>query len=257
LKTSEVSLRALRYAVAIALIVSFSGTAQSQPVKKAASQCGSIFGVKVCTAYRMQAGRVTEFSLRVPIAAIEKAPANSPRVWPPKADVIVPFAPAVQKQTGFTFANIYWNPHGHPPAPYMVPHFDFHFYFAPERKVLAITCKDTRKPRVIPAGYEMPNDYIPHVGKLIGMCIPAMGMHAAPVSDFHGKTPWRGSLIAGYYAGQPLFMEPMITRALLLKKHSFSLPVPDITATPHVRYPKRFRAVYEAKSQAYKFTFFY
>ena len=257
MKTIEVSLRALRYAVAITLLVSFSGTVQSQSLKNAAGSCGSIFGVKVCTAYRMQAGRVTEFSLRVPIAAIEKAPANKPMVWPTKADVTVPFAPAVRKQTGFTFANIYWNPHGHPPAVYMVPHFDFHFYIAPEQKVLTITCKDTRKPRVIPAGYEMPNDEIPHVGKLIGMCIPAMGMHAAPASDFQMKTPWQGSLMAGYYAGQPLFVEPMITRALLLKKHSFSLPVPEIAATPHVRYPNRFRAVYEPKSKAYELAFFY
>ena len=247
----------LHYVVGLVTIAVFAGGARVQAKDAVAGTCGSVFGAKVCTSYRMQSGKVTEFSMRVPIAAIEQAPASAPMVWPPKADLVVPFATEVHEQTGFTFANIYWNPHGHTPAVYMVPHFDFHFYFAPEEEVQGIDCKDTRKPQIIPAGYALRDEEVPKLGTLVGMCIPAMGMHAVPATDLDGKTHWEGSLLVGYYGGKPIFIEPMITRELLLRKHSFSLPVPKIEPTAHVRYPKRFNAIYDPKSESYDFTFSY
>ncbi|MFZ0662987.1 MAG: hypothetical protein WAM66_09870 [Acidobacteriaceae bacterium] len=237
----------------------FAGSAPARAGKTAAGSCAPLFGANICTSYRMRAGRITEFTLRVPVAMIEDAPAVVHMSWPPKADLNVPFAPVVAKQTGFTYANIYWEVHGHGPAPYMVPHFDFHFYVIPERKVDEITCKDTVKPRAVPAGYALPPDEsVPNLGKVVGACIPDMGMHAAPDTDFNRKTPWKGSLLLGYYDAKPIFFEPMLTTALLLQKHSFSLPVPQgIEPAAHVRYPKGFRAVYLPKSKAYDLTFFY
>lgn len=244
-------------AIGIVTLLALPGIARAQNGKTAQKQCGSLFGSKVCTSYRTSAGKVTEFSLRVPLAMVENAPAKVPMVWPPKADLIVRFAPIVQEQTGFRFANVYWEAHGHPPAPYMVPHFDFHFYFAPLQKVLAINCKNTAKPQTLPAGYTMRDVTMPQIGVLAGSCIPAMGMHSAPKSDFNPKIPWKGSLLVGYYNRKPLFIEPMLTRELLLRKQSFSLPVPGIEPAPHVRYPKRFRAVYMPKSKTYDFVFSY
>lgn len=247
------------FALGIAAVLAFSGSAGAQSEQAAAGSCGSLFGTKVCTAYQMRAGKVISFSLRVPVAMIEHAPANVPMVWPPKADLNVHFAPVVEKQTGFRYANIYWNAHGHGPATYLVPHFDFHFYFVPERQVETINCKDTVKPRAVPVGYALPPDEnVPQIGEVVGACVPNMGMHAAPDTDFNSKSPWKGSLLVGYYDGKPIFVEPMITTALLLQKHSFSLPVPPgIAPAAHVRYPRSFRAVYLAKAQAYDFTFFY
>ena len=243
--------------IGISAALGFAIGAGAQTGKAIKGPCGSVFGVKVCTSYRTQAGKVTEFTFSVPVAAIEKAPANVPMVWPPKADVNVPFAPVVTEQTGFRFANIYWEAGGHPPAVYMVPHFDFHFYFAPEQSVEGIDCKDTSKPRVLPAGYALPDVNVPMVGELVGVCVPAMGMHAVPEADLKTKAPWKGSMLVGYYSGKPLFIEPMVTRALLLRKQSFSLAVPEIEPAPHVRYPKRFRADYVAASKTYNFTFSY
>ncbi|HEY1803603.1 MAG TPA: hypothetical protein VGG45_03915 [Terracidiphilus sp.] len=222
----------------------------------AAEQCGTVFGAKVCTSYRLEAGKVTQFSLRVPIALLDQAPATAPMVWPPKADAAIPFADAVKDQTGFTFSNIYWNPMGHVPEAYMVPHYDFHFYFVPPETVAGIDCKDTNKPNAIPAGYAMPDENIPPIGELTGICIPEMGMHAIPAGDLTTKT-WAGSMLVGYYSGKPVFIEPMITKALLMKKQSFSLEIPEIAATPNVRYPKKFNAVYSPESASYDFTFSY
>ncbi|MGH9345273.1 MAG: hypothetical protein ACRD19_16125, partial [Terriglobia bacterium] len=170
--------------------------------------------------------------------------------------VEVPFAPAVQEQTGFTYANIYWEVKGHPPAPYLVPHFDFHFYFIPEEKVHGIDCTDRSKPHAVPTGYTLVTENVPHLGE-VGACVPAMGMHAAPDTDFNPKIPWKGSLILGYYNGRLTFFEPMITREFLLRKHSFSLPVPEIAPRPHVRYPRQFRAIYRPRIGAYDLTFLY
>ncbi|MGH9587099.1 MAG: hypothetical protein ACRD3F_09125 [Acidobacteriaceae bacterium] len=242
---------------ATALALSVGARAAVQ--KTADEQCSSLYGAQVCTAYQMRAGKVTQFSLRIPVAMIEHAPANAPMVYPPKEDIDVPFAPAVAKETGFTYANIYWNPHGHGPSAYQVPHFDFHFYFVSPHEVGEINCKDTVKPQVVPAGYMLPPDQdVPGIGKVIGACIPYMGMHSAPKTDFDGNIPWKGSLLVGFYGGKSIFLEPMITSALLLQKRSFSLQIPQgIEPAAHVRYPKSFRAIYIAKSDAYEFTFFY
>ncbi len=238
-------------------IAAFVCGASTQAQEAAAGTCGSVFGAKVCTSYRTHAGKVTQFSMTVPLAAIEQAPAAMSMVWPPKADVVVPFAPEVHQQTGFTFTNVYWNAHGHIPTAYEVPHFDFHFYFVPEEEVAGIDCKDTSKPKMIPAGYALHDEDVPQIGTLVGMCIPQMGMHAVPATDLDNKTHWEGSMLVGYYGGKPMFIEPMITSELLLRKHSFSLAIPKIEPTPHVRYPTRFNAVYHPENESYDFTFSY
>ena len=246
-----------RSLVGLTMVAAFACGARAQAKEANAATCGSLFGAKVCTSYLTQSGKVTEFSMTVPVAAIEQAPASMSMEWPPKADVAVPFATSVHEQTGFTFANIYWNAKGHTPAVYMVPHFDFHFYFIPEKEVQGIDCKDPRKPQIMPAGYAMRDEDVPGLGTLVGLCIPEMGMHAVPATDLTGKTHWEGSLVVGYYVGKPAFIEPMITRELLLRKHSFSLAVPMIEPTPDVRYPKRFNAIYHPKSETYDFAFSY
>lgn len=246
------------FVLGIAAVVAFAGVAGAGVKKAANASCSPLYGASICTSYRMQAGKITELSLRVPIAMIEQAPANAPMIWPPKPDLAIPFAPVVAEQTGFTFADIYWNPHGHPPAAYATSHFDFHFYFAPQTKIEAVDCKDSVKPQSLPAAYALPDVNLPGLGELVGFCVPGMGMHAVPAADLTGKTRWNGSMLVGYYGGKSIFLEPMVTTALLLQKRSFSLRIPQgIEPTAHVRYPREFRAVYLPKQNAYDFTFFY
>ena len=62
-----------------------------------------------------------------------------------------------------------------------------------------------------------------------------------------------GGVKIGYYKGKPIFIEPMIAKAMLMKKESFDLPIPDVPglAGPH---PTKFHAEYDAAQQAYRFT---
>ena len=198
-------------ALGVLTILAFAAAARAQVQKPAKATCAPLFGANVCTSYQMRDGKITEVTLRVPVAAIENAPANAPMVMPPHPDLDIPFAPVVRQQTGFTFASIWWEAHGHPPAAFMVPHFDLHFYFAPKQKIATIDCKDTDKPSTIPAGYILPDLTDPHMGKMIGACVPQMGMHAAPVADATLKSGWKASLIVGYYRQQPKFFEPMVS----------------------------------------------
>lgn len=245
------------FVVSIVMIWAFADSAFARPRRYTQGPCGSMFGVKVCTFYQTRSGQVSEFGLSVPIAAIQQAPSNPPMIWPPKEDESVSFASIVEAQTGFTFANIYWEAHGHPPKVYMIPHFDFHFYFIPEEEVKGIDCKDSSKPPSLPAGYTLPDINVPSLGEMVGLCVPNMGMHAVPDADLAPAAPWAASMLVGYYGGKPIFIEPMVAGARLLQKHTFSLAIPPIEQVPRVRYPRRFHAVYLAKSQTYNFIFSY
>jgi hypothetical protein len=50
-----------------------------------------------------------------------------------------------------------------------------------------------------------------------------MGMHSLLTSELESTDTFRGSMVIGYYHGTPIFIEPMLTRSLLLEKRSFDL----------------------------------
>jgi len=56
------------------------------------------------------------------------------------------------------------------------------------------------------------------VKTLVGLCVPKMGMHAVTTADAERKEPFQASMIVGYSIGKPIFFEPMISKALLMKK---------------------------------------
>jgi hypothetical protein len=61
-------------------------------------------------------------------------------------------------------------------------------------------------------------------------------------------------MVVGYYRGKAIFIEPMLTRAMLLEKKSFDLPIPVIPGLEGT-YPRVFHAEYDAQSNAYRFVF--
>jgi hypothetical protein len=61
-------------------------------------------------------------------------------------------------------------------------------------------------------------------------------------------------MVIGYYRGLPIFIEPMLTRSLLLEKRSFDLPIPSIPGMAGA-YPQAFRAEYDARRQLYHLVF--
>ena len=154
-------------------------------------------------------------------------------------------------KTGITHVVIDWNPHGHPPPHvYTVPHFDFHFYAMSAEDVDKIAFSGPKDPAtavtdadIVPAGYKV----IPPTA------VDKMGVHAVKLSapEFHGK-PFTATFIYGYYKNELTFVEPMITRAYLESKPSFSEKI----STPKryslaAYYPTSYSVRYNARWKSY------
>ena len=219
-------------------------------------ECGSVHGAEICVWGESSGGEIVSFGATVPISAIEDAPAEAAMAWPPVANAVLELPEAVRNETGFHLLTVFWEAHGHPPGPYLTPHFDFHFYSITGEELQAIDCVDVSKPAAIPAGYTLPDVNIPEIGDLPGLCVPAMGMHSLPTEEMESQSPFEKTLVVGYYGGQSIFMEPMLTQASLLERQSFSLEVPTVPGQPSgVRYPTSFQAEYDEYAQAYRFVF--
>jgi hypothetical protein len=240
-------------ATLVALGLGLVGCSRHQIVQ---GECRPLNGADVCGWAETSGSTLMAFGATIPVASAENAPAEAPMVWPPVEAATIPLPDVVKSATGFDNLKVYWEPHGHPPAPYLVPHFDFHFYSIASAEVSAIDCADSTKPGQLPAGYEMPDMNIPQIGNLIGLCVPGMGMHSLPGTELTASTPFEKTMVVGYYHGQSIFVEPMISRATLLGRRGFSIEVPQVPGRPAgVRYPLKFRADYDSTAQAYKFVF--
>ena len=177
-------------------------------------------------------------------------------VWPPETLANVPLPAEARVDLGIDHLGINWEAHGHPPGPFMAPHFDFHFYNLTPEDVRSIDCADERKPSKVPSGHSLPDIDIPGMGVLVGLCVPNMGMHAMTDALIEGSESFDASLVLGYYGGEPAFFEPMISRERLLERTDFELSVPTIEGLPNgVRYPTRFRAEYDAEKKQYRMVF--
>jgi hypothetical protein len=256
-KTMTIRFRTISTAL---LALALGGCAKAGPVL-AKGACADFYGSQVCSWTATQGNTVIEAGIDVPVASIEKAPAEASMAWPPVAAATLALPEPMTQQTGFTHLTVYWEPMGHPPGPYLTPHFDFHFYSISDGERMAIDCSDVSKPAAMPAAYALPDVPLPPdmakalgVPVLIGLCVPQMGMHAMPSDKLEGSTPFDGSMVIGYYAGKPIFTEPMLSKAMLLERKSFDLPIPAVPglAGPH---PTKFQAEYNAKEQSYRFIF--
>jgi hypothetical protein len=158
----------------------------------------------------------------------------------------------------FKWATLNWNPHGHPPAIWAVPHFDFHFYAASEEDVQAIrpgscgaiiNCEDfKRATKPVPAAY-LPANY-----KSMEDAVAAMGDHlvnsAAPELADPPQAKFTHSFIYGAYDGHIIFYEPMIANDFLLSQpdecKALSLPAAWENGG---YYPTEYCIRYQAESQ--------
>ncbi len=246
----------IHFMVATLAVVALVGCAASAP-QTVQGECAEFQGANVCSWATLDgADSLIEFGATVPLAAIEQASLDLPMVWPPLLGAIVRMPEQVTAAMGVDHVTIYWEPHGHPPGPYLTPHFDFHFYHVSSETREAIDCADTTKPTVLPAGYVLVDVEIPEVGMLEGLCVPAMGMHALLESELESDEVFDGTMVIGYDRGTPLFFEPMITREMFMRRQSFDLPMPAVSGLPDgVRYPTHYRAEYDAATDAYRFIF--
>lgn len=232
-----------------------------KPLSDVEGACADVFKAQVCTWAKTKGKTLVEAGAVVPLATIENAPADQPMAWPPAAAAEIDMPEPVHQDGGLTQLTIFWEPGGHPPGAFMTPHFDFHFYTVPASERAAMDCKDPSKPASLPAGYALPDFPLPPemaqmmgVSTLVGICVPQMGMHALLASEIERQDAFSGSMVIGYYKAKPIFIEPMISKAMLMKKQSFDLAIPDVPGLAGA-HPTKFRAEYDATPQAYRFTF--
>ena len=248
-------------ASAVFLSIALAACSSEPSVVEVKGSCADVFKGQICTWATTKGDSLLEAGATVPIASIEGAPADIPMVWPPVAAAALGMPAVVTTHTGITQLTVFWEHGGHPPGAYMTPHFDFHFYIIPASQRTAIDCKDLSKPAALPASYALPDIPLPPdmmgmfgVPALVGLCVPTMGMHALLNSEIERTDPFASSMVVGYYKTHPIFIEPMLSKAMLMQKQSFDLPVPEIPGFLGTRATK-FHASYDTAQQAYRFTF--
>jgi hypothetical protein len=240
----------------LSCILALGLLACGESVETVDGDCGSMFGSQVCTWATVSGDDVIAFGATVPVSAIESAPLDAPMVWPPSPVAIIGLPQQVTQTLGFDHLMINWEAHGHPPALFMTPHFDFHFYTVDATDVAAMDCSDMSKPSQLPTDYALPDIQVPEIGELVGLCVPSMGMHAMPAEEVDQTEPFSTSTLVGYYHGNVIFVEPMIAREKLLADESFSLTVPSVPSVgAGVSWPVSFEAVFDEATQSYRFTY--
>lgn len=137
---------------------------------------------------------------------------------------ILPLADALAGRSDipFTFAMVNYNPHGHPPMPWSVPHFDLHFYSVPFEEVEAIRvgpceifidCDDRERAlKPVPAKYVAPD----HAD--VGAAVGQMGNHLIDTKTPElapDGPPFTHTWIFGAWDGGIIFHEVMATTEFL------------------------------------------
>ena len=203
-----------------------------------------------------QAGQVIWVGLTIPLALVENMPTGGS--GPVGAIAVLNYPTVVKETTYFDHAEVHSEPDGHPTNPgyadtnrYGVAHFDFHFYSVPVSQVLTI-----------PFGFffdEVPADRLPKFyAQPEPFSVPQMGRHDAPLSEFTATDHWLATMLAGFLpdASSMHFVEPMVTRELLLERKTFRMQVPrPATLGRATRYPAECIFHYDEDSDSYQIVF--
>lgn len=122
--------------------------------------------------------------------------------------------------TLFDHVSFDWNPGGHPPFFFSVPHFDIHFYMITMAERMEIPAYS---PASAPMFNNLPTaDYVPTNYAAGPGGEPMMGKHWAPPPPTF--LPFSKVMIWGSYEGRFIFTEPMVTLDYLLSGVNFSTP---------------------------------
>jgi hypothetical protein len=222
-----------------------TGDAGARPTSRVEGKSDTLFGSKATSFATVddETGIVVSVGIVVPVKAFESAPTGAPF----QDDLVLEMPKVAQQQTMLNHVRVNWLTSGHSPSPYGEPHFDMHFQRGTLTEVDAIDCRaDARMPaaNVLPTGYGAPE-----------LCVNAMGQHSWPQAD--KGNAWTGSIIMGYWATKVAFIEPMISKAKLVARKTFTLDIarPTTTGGTHTLYPRRLTATYDETGAAYTFEF--
>ena len=165
----------------------------------------------------------------------------------------------------YTFAELDWNPMGHPPAGvYTVPHFDFHFYtisLQERNSILPTDPNFAAEARNLPTGDYVPPFYVVP-GDPAALAVPMMGVHwfnalAPELQALFGHPdqyqPFTKTFIYGSWNGRFTFFEPMVTRDYLLSHPNFlgNISTPALYPEPGY-FPTAYRVTYDSQAKEYR-----
>ncbi|MBX3199906.1 MAG: DUF5602 domain-containing protein [Labilithrix sp.] len=177
---------------------------------------------------------------------------SGPKPHPFQDDLVLDMPAVAKEQTILHHLRANWLPGGHGPTPYADPHFDFHFLRGTRAEIDDIDCAaDLRNGKTMPEADKIPKGY----GQP-ELCVNAMGYHSWPKADTSGGK-FTASLIMGYWEGNVVFLEPMITLKTLEKKATFEIPIakPASAGGATTLYPTRMVANWLEESEEYSFEF--
>ena len=233
-----------------ALTVSLTACSDTRVVE---GDCRDVYGGDVCTWAEFSDEQLTAVGVTFPMRSAEDAPPELRMVWPPEPVAVLGLPAGVAEATGLTHFELNWEHRGHPPETFMEPHFDFHFYTIGKEELEAVYCTDASKPHELPDGYVLPDALDPEHGLLTGLCVPAMGMHAMPTAQLESPDKFTATMLLGYYGGELIFVEPMISRAALLRGQSIALDVPAVDGVAEgILLPTSFMAEYDEARAEYR-----
>lgn len=171
----------------------------------------------------------------------------------PSTEFVLPL-PAEPSGTLFKHVTLDWHPGGHnPPGVFNVPHFDVHYYMITPPQRDAISPADPQfsaKSLLRPAAELIP---APYTGD--PFAIPRMGVHYtdpnAPERKGQGLSL---TFIYGFYNGEMIFLEPMVSKSFLDLKTSVvaDLALPARYQVPGF-YPTQHAFKYDAATKQYRF----
>jgi hypothetical protein len=121
--------------------------------------------------------------------------------------------PAGTQTPPYQTAVVGWDPFGHAPAAYDVPHFDLQFYFISSEEVCAIMPGSDTIP--VPARFRPP-DYS------VALAEPCLGTRWGDslASELSGA-PFTTTFVYGFQNGEMIFVEPMIALSYLTNEPAF------------------------------------
>lgn len=171
----------------------------------------------------------------------------------PEGDVVEYILPLPEEAsaTAYDHIGLDWNPEGHEPQGiYDSAHFDVHFYMIGQEERDKITAteenmaklKKKLEPEFIPEGYVS----TPGGG-------PRMGVHWIDPSspEFSGQ-PFRETFIYGFYDGEMVFVEPMVTIDFLKTKPELTKPLKLPESYPtKAYYPTGYSIRYDETGKEY------
>jgi len=232
-------------------LVGASVVAGGNDVRTVKGESATMHGAPITTWAKIAAsGDILEVGVTIPMTVIQRTGQHMTMVQ-------INFPAEVQRKTFLNHVSIDWMSGGHEPeGRYNTPHFDVHYYTLTKSAVRQIDCKDL----TLLAPNKVPTGWLPAVPPGVpasAVCVPMMGFHSLPASEFTAPGQFKAGffdkvMIAGDYQGRFVFLEPMVSKAFLMQKQNFTLPVPPATNLGRsTLYPNRFHATFDASANAY------